>query len=100
VVVAVGLALVEPLADVELNAPGEIEIVVAPLVVQLSVVLVPELMVAGLAANDAIDGMEPLPGGVLTVVAVPAQLLKPKQASKMTTSARKSKREEWHPQKL
>ena len=98
--VAVGLTPVEPLADVELNAPGEIEIVVAPLVVQLSVVLVPELMVAGLAANDTIEGMEPLPGGVFTVAAVPAQLLKPKQASKTRTSAWKSKRVEWHPRKL
>lgn len=95
-VVAVGLTLVEPLADEELNAPGEIEIAVAPLVVQLRVVLAPELMIVGLAANDAIDGMELLPGGVLTVV-VPAHALRPKQASKMTTSAWKSKREEWPP---
>jgi hypothetical protein len=99
VVVAVGLTLVEPLADAELNASGEIEIVVAPLVAQLSVVLVPELMVAGFAVNDAIDGREPLLGGVLTEVAVPAQPLKPKQASKITTSAWKSKREEWRSRK-
>jgi hypothetical protein len=32
VVVAVGLTVVEPLADDELKLPGEIEIVVAPLV--------------------------------------------------------------------
>jgi hypothetical protein len=100
VVVADGLTLVEPLADVEVKEPGEIEIVVAPLVAQLSVVLVPEFTVAGFAVNEAIDGMEPLPGGVLTVVAVPAQLLKPKPASKMSRSAQKSKRDEWCPRNL
>lgn len=98
--VAVGLTLVEPLADVEVNEPGEIEIVVAPFVAQLSVALVPELTVAGFAVNETIDGMEPLPGGVLTVVAVPAQLHKPKQPSKMRRSAQKSRREECRPRNL
>jgi len=100
VVVAVGLTLVEPLAEAEVNEPGEIEIVVAPLVAQLSVVLVPEFTVVGFAVNEAIDGIEPLPGGVLTVVAVPAQLHKPKQTSTMSRSAQKSKREEWRPRNL
>jgi hypothetical protein len=100
VVVVVGLTLVEPVAEVEVNEPGEIEIVVAPLVAHVSMVLVPEFTVAGFTVNEAIDGMEPLPGGVLTVVAVPAQPLRPKQPSKMSRSAQKSKRVEWRPRNL
>jgi hypothetical protein len=39
VVVSVGLRLVEPLAAVEVNVPGTIEMLVAPLVTQLSLLL-------------------------------------------------------------
>jgi hypothetical protein len=57
VVVAVGLTLVEPLADVEVNVPGVMAILVAPLVAQLSVLLEPEVIVVGLAANALIVGL-------------------------------------------
>ena len=55
-VVAVGLTLVEPLADVEVNVPGVIAILVAPLVDQLSVLLEPELILVGPAVKELIVG--------------------------------------------
>jgi hypothetical protein len=57
VVVAVGLTLVEPLADVEVKEPGEMATLVAPDVVQLSVLVEPELMLVGLAAKELIVGL-------------------------------------------
>lgn len=65
VVVEVGLTLVEPLAEVEVYVPGVMAMVVAPLVAQLRVLLAPELMPAGLAANELIAGLEPGSEGVL-----------------------------------
>ena len=55
-VVAVGLTLVEPLADVEVNVPGVIAILVAPLVAQLNVLLDPEVILEGLAVKELIVG--------------------------------------------
>ena len=65
VVVAVGLTLVEPLGDVDVNVPGVMVILVAPLVDQLSVVLEPEMMLVGLAVKELIPGN--LPGVTVTV---------------------------------
>lgn len=62
---AVGLTLVEPLAKVDVNVPGAIEIAVAPLVAQRSVVLAPEFIVFGLAPNDVIVGTLPCGGSVV-----------------------------------
>ena len=62
-VVAVGLTLVEPLANVEVNVPGVMAIPVAPLVAQLNVLLEPELMLAGFAVKELMVGLL----GVLTV---------------------------------
>ena len=59
VVVAVGCTVVEPLAEVELKPPGEIEMVVAPLVAQFKALLKPEFMLVGLATNDEMDGADP-----------------------------------------
>lgn len=56
-VVAVGLTLVEPLADVDVNVPGVMAILVAPVVVQLSVLLEPEVMFVGLAVKESIVGL-------------------------------------------
>ncbi len=53
---AVGLTVVEPLADVEVNAPGVMAMLVAPFVTQLSVLLEPELMLVGIAVNEVIVG--------------------------------------------
>lgn len=62
-VVAVGLTLVEPLADVDVNVPGVMAMLVAPVVAQVSVLLEPEVMLVGLAVKELIVG----PLGVLTV---------------------------------
>jgi len=63
VVVAVGLTLVEPLADVDVNVPGVMAILVAPLADQLSVLLEPEFMLPGSVVNEVMVGAEPFPGG-------------------------------------
>jgi hypothetical protein len=57
VVVAVGLTFTEPLADVEANVPGAMARLAAPAVVQLSVLLEPELMLVGLAVKELIVGL-------------------------------------------
>jgi hypothetical protein len=57
VVVAVGLTLVEPLANADVNVPGEMAILVAPLVAQLSVLLEPEVILVGLAVNELMVGL-------------------------------------------
>ena len=56
-VVAVGLTLVEPLADVEVNVPGVMAILLAPVVAQLSVLLEPEVILEGLAVKELISGL-------------------------------------------
>lgn len=66
-VVAVGLTLVEPLPDVEVNVPGVIAMLVAPVVDQLRVELEPEAMLVGLAVKDLITG---LPAAFTVTVAV------------------------------
>ncbi len=55
-VVAVGLTLVEPLAEVEVNVPGVMLRLDAPVVVQLSVLLAPEVTLVGFAAKELITG--------------------------------------------
>jgi hypothetical protein len=57
VVVAVGLTAVEPPADVDVNVPGVMAMLVAPVVSQLSVLLEPEVMLVELAVNDPIVGL-------------------------------------------
>jgi hypothetical protein len=57
VIVAVGLTLVEPLANADVNVPGVMAILVAPVVAQLSVLLAPELMLVGLAVNELMVGL-------------------------------------------
>jgi len=58
VVVAVGLAFVEPLANVEVNVPGVIAMLTTSVVVQLSVLLAPELIPVGFAAKELIAGVD------------------------------------------
>jgi hypothetical protein len=57
VVVAVALTLVEPLADVDVNVPGVMARLVAPLVAQLNMLLEPEVIVEGLAVKEPIVGL-------------------------------------------
>ena len=56
-VVAIGLTLVEPLADVDVNVPGAMARLVAPAVAQLSVLLEPEVILVGLAVKELITGL-------------------------------------------
>ena len=62
-VVAVGLTLVVPVADVEVKLPGVMAMVAAPFDVQLSVLLEPEVMPAGSAVKEAMVGTVPFAGG-------------------------------------
>jgi hypothetical protein len=57
VVVAVGLTLVEPLADVDVNVPGVMARLVAPVVAQLNVLLEPEVILEGLAVKEPMVGL-------------------------------------------
>jgi len=57
VVVEVGLTPVEPFAEVELNVPGVMAMLVAPVVVQLSVLLEPETTPVGFAVKELITGL-------------------------------------------
>jgi hypothetical protein len=77
VVVAVGLTLVEPLADAEVNDPGAMAMLVAPLVAQLSTLLEPEVILAGLAVKELMVGMLPaaITGTVSVAVTEPAELV-------------------------
>ena len=56
-VVADGLTLVEPLPEVEVNVPGVMARLVAPVVAQLSMLFEPEVTLAGLAVKDLITGL-------------------------------------------
>ncbi len=71
-VVAVGLTLVEPLANVDVNVPGAIAILVAPVVAQLSVLLEPEVILVGLAVNELIVGFS-----VVVIVTVSVDVFEP-----------------------
>jgi hypothetical protein len=67
VVVVVGLTVVDPLADVDVNVPGVMATLVAPVAAQLSVLFDPETMVAGLALKELTTG---LPDALTVTVAV------------------------------
>ncbi len=66
-VVADGLTSVEPLADVEVNVPGVMAILVAPIVAQLSMLLEPEEIVVGLAVKELIVGLPEILNVTVTV---------------------------------
>ena len=55
--VAVGLTLVEPLANVDEKVPGVMAIALAPVVDQLSVLAAPEEILAGLAVKETMIGL-------------------------------------------
>jgi hypothetical protein len=57
VVVAVGLTLVEPLAAVDVNVPGVMARLVAPVVAQLNMLLEPEVILEGLAVKEPMVGL-------------------------------------------
>ena len=90
--------LVEPLADVDANVPGVMAILVAPAAAQLSLLLAPELMLVGFAANEVIVGTEPFPDGEPAEL-VP-QLASPIQADRMTIRAQPCGTEVLSPREL
>jgi hypothetical protein len=94
VVVAVGLKLVEPLAEVDVNVPGVIVMLVAPVAAQLSVLFALAFMVAGLAIKDVICGTAPFPGGELKEVPE-TQPTRPAQRNKVNTRAQIFGAEQW-----
>jgi hypothetical protein len=76
VVVAVGFTLTEPLAAVGANPPGVMARLAAPLVTQLSELLEPVVMLAGLAVNELMAGLPPVITVTVTVdVADPLALV-------------------------
>jgi len=75
VVVAVGLTPVEPLADADVNVPGVIARLVAPVVVQLSVLIDPETILVGLALKEPIVGFGLLAAFTVTVTVEAAALV-------------------------
>jgi hypothetical protein len=89
VVVAVGLTLVEPLAKVDVNVPGVIAMLVASVVAQLRVLLVPEFMLVGLAVKDVIAGTEPFPEDVFDDIPA-AQPDRPAKKARVSTGAHNS----------
>lgn len=75
-VVAVGLTLVEPLADAEVKLPGVMAMLDASVVAQLSELLEPEVMLVGLAVKELMVGLLALVTVMVTVdVAVPTALV-------------------------
>ena len=98
-VVAPGLILVEPLTDVDVNVPGVMATLVASAAAQLSVLLAPELILAGSAVKDVIVGTEPFSGGALDEVVDP-QPASPTQANRMRTSEQRSSPGKWSPGEL
>jgi hypothetical protein len=85
--------LVEPLADVDVNVPGVMTMLVAPVVAQFSVLPAPEVMLVGLAAKDVIVGTEPFPEDEPDELAEP-QPARPAQAHRVRTSAQRCSPEE------
>ena len=76
--------LAEPPADVEVNVPGVMAILVAPAAAHVSVLLVPGFMLVGFAVKEVIAGIEPFAEGELVDVPQPAS---PIQLDRMTISA-------------
>jgi hypothetical protein len=57
VVVVAGTTLVDPLADDDVKPPGEIEMLLAPVVTQLKTLLAPAVTLVGSAENEVITGL-------------------------------------------
>jgi hypothetical protein len=91
-VVAVGLTVVEPLAAAEVNVPGVMAILVAPITVQLNVLLAPELMPVGFAVKEIIAGAEPVPEDEFGMIT--PQPARATQASAIRTVAQRPRLEE------
>lgn len=81
----------------DVNVPGVMAMLVAPLVAQLRLLLVPEFMFVGFAVKDVTVGAEPVTGvGLDLLVAVP-QLVRPMQPSRRRTIAQRPSPRELRP---
>ena len=60
------------MAEVEVNVPGVIAMVVAPLVTQFKLLLDPEVMLVGFAENELVVGLLPAAFTVTVTVIVDA----------------------------
>src|ERR1700685_3232143 len=85
--------LVVPLADADLNVPGVMATLLAPVTAQLSVLLAPEFMLVGFAEKELIVGAEPFPENEL--VPHPTS---PTQTARMRSTAERCSLEEVSPQ--
>jgi hypothetical protein len=85
--------LVEPLADADVNVPGVMATLVAPVAAQLNVLVAPEFMLVGFAEKELIVGAEPFPEDEL----VP-QLASPTQTARTRSKAERCSLEELSPQ--
>ena len=90
-VVAVGLTLVEPLANVEVNVPGVMAILVAPVDAQLNVLLVPEFTLVGFAVKEVMVGAGPF---LESPFDAPPQAASPRQADRASSRAQRFTRGE------
>jgi len=81
--------LMEPLADVDVNVPGVMVTLAAPEVVQVRVLLAPELMAVGFAKKEDIFGSAPL---VEDEFEVELQLISAAEERRITASKQKCKR--------
>jgi hypothetical protein len=91
--------LVEPLAEVDVNVPGVMAILVAPAAAQLSVLLVPEFMLVGFATKELTVGTEPFPEDEFDELAE-AQPARPTQTNRVRTSAQRSSAEKLSPREM
>ena len=67
VVVVAGVTAVNPLAELDVKFPGDMEMLVAPVLVQLRVLLAPAVMLAGTAEKELITGLFAVPTVIVTV---------------------------------
>jgi hypothetical protein len=77
--------VVEPLAEADVNDPGVMAMLVAPVATQFSVLLVPEFTLVGFAVKEVIIGAAPVPVGALDEVIEP-QPASAAQANRMSAS--------------
>ena len=95
-VVAVGFTGVEPPADVDVNVPGVMAMLVAPVVCQLSVLLEPEVMLVRSAVKEPMAGSNTVPEGELDE----PQPSSPTQANRMSRIAQRSSLKDLIPRML
>lgn len=74
----------------DVNVPGVMATLVAPLVAQLIMLLEPEMILSGSAENEVMVGAEPFPGGSIDEIAE-LQPASPAQTNRMKTSALRSR---------